>query len=131
MQYLVLLLVVVVVVLIFALSGNRGVDKIEASFEDVTDEQYAILKDSLIEVVSKDEHIWNQVGLVSSIKPHGAKDTVRVLWFNKVIRNDSYGQIAIAQMFISKKTVKDHDLHVGDYVSLRLDAQRGASINFQ
>lgn len=132
MQYAALVLVVVVVAVIAIMSTNRGVDKIQSSFEELTDEQYAILRDSVVEVDEDgpEGHAWDQVGLVSSIKPHGTSVTVRVMWFNKVIHNDSYGQVAIAQIIMPRRDVKERGLQEGDYVSLHMDTAKGASINF-
>ena len=70
------------------------------------------------EVQFVEENAWVQEAYVAKAVDKGGKISLRLLWYNKVMENNEYQTITIADASISKAEQESHNLKVGDFVKM-------------
>ncbi len=70
------------------------------------------------EVKFVEQNAWVQIAMVAKIVEKGNKFNVRMLWYNKTLENNEYQTITIADASITKAEQREHDLRVGDFVTM-------------
>ena len=108
-----IVIVFIVIVLIVAMK-----DKNEAGemVSNLTEEQKNTLMSTDVKFVDKNAFI--QQAMVVKLKDKGNKVGLRLLWFNKVIHNNEYNTITIADATIKKSEQEEHNLKYGDFVKM-------------
>lgn len=67
---------------------------------------------------------WTQDAIIAKVIDKGNKVFLKLLWFNKIIHNNYYNQLEIAEMSISKKEFIDHNLAEGSFVKLHIAPEK-------
>lgn len=65
-----------------------------------------------------DKNAFIQQAMVVKLKDKGNNVRLRLFWFNKVIHNNEYNKITIADATIKKSEQEEHNLKYGDFVKL-------------
>jgi hypothetical protein len=107
------------VVFVFAKKDNKECDELVSK---LTEEQKNILMSTDVNFV--EESAWIQNAIVSKFKDKGNKVALRLLWFNKIIKNNEYNKITIADVTITKSEQEEHNLKNGDFVKIYLAPEK-------
>ena len=109
--------ILIVIMLIAIKKTNQIQKRLE---ENLTEEQKSKL--ALTDVVftpgKNDE--WTQDAIVGEMKEKGDVYKVRLLWHNKVIRNNGYDKLQLADANIAKAEADAHGMKVGDVVKRKI-----------
>lgn len=108
-----IVIIFIVVVFILAKKDNKERDEMVSK---LTEEQKNILMSTDVNFIKKNE--WVQKAMVAKLKDKGNKVELRLLWFNKVIQNNEYNKITIADATITKSEQEEHNLKTGDFVKM-------------
>ena len=108
-----IVIIFIVVVFILAKKDNKECDEMVSK---LTEEQKNILMSTDVNFIKKNE--WVQKAMVAKLKDKGNKVELRLLWFNKVIQNNEYTKITIADATITKSEQEEHNLKTGDFVKM-------------
>ena len=108
-----IVIIFIVVVFILAKKDNKERDEMVSK---LTEEQKNILMSTDVNFIKKNE--WVQKAMVAKLKDKGNKVELRLLWFNKVIQNNEYTKITIADATITKSEQEEHNLKTGDFVKM-------------
>lgn len=101
------------VVFVIATKDSKERDEMVSK---LTEEQKNFLKATEVNFVEK--NAWVQDAIVAKINDKGNKISLRLLWYNKVIQNNEYETITIADTSITKNEQEVHNLKVGDTVQM-------------
>ena len=116
MGYLIVVLVIAAfagVVFVIAKKDNKERDEMVSK---LTEEQKNFLMATDVNFVEK--NAWTQDAMVAKINDKGNKIDLRLLWYNKVIQNNEYNTITIADASITKAEQEAHNLKIGDNVKM-------------
>lgn len=61
---------------------------------------------------------WIQEGIIGKMTEKGKKVHFRILWYNKVINNNSDDRMDIGDASLSKAEADEHNLKEGDFVNI-------------
>ena len=89
---------------------------------NLTEEQSNRLKEAEVKFV--EQNAWTQDAMVAKIKDKGNKVDLRLLWCNKTIQNAEMNSITIADANIKKSEKEEHDVKVGDFVTLYIAPEK-------
>lgn len=103
----------IIIVLIIAKKDNEEARELVSN---LTEEQKNKLMITDVKFVDKNAFI--QQAMVVKLKDKGNNVRLRLLWFNKVIHNNEYNKITIADATIKKSEQEEHNLKYGDFVKL-------------
>ncbi|KFI69243.1 hypothetical protein [Bifidobacterium magnum] len=129
MGYVAAIIALLIIIAFIWIRGNKKNKKKLDSF-DITDEQRATLKRAPVTIDKRNPHSWNQLALIQNVTKRGGRTVVDAMWYNTMINNDTMNDIAMAQFTVSYNELKDHNINVGDYVSINLDPKNGVTINY-
>lgn len=107
------IIIFVVVVFVLAIKGKKERDEMVSK---LTQEQKNILMSTDVNFV--ENNAWVQNAMVSKLVDKGNKVAVTLLWFNKVLQNNEYNTITIAELTITKSEQQQHNLKNGDFVKM-------------
>ena len=82
----------------------------------LTEEQKNFLMSTEVKFVEK--NAWVQDAIIAKINDKGNKIELRLLWYDKVIQNNEYNTITIADTSITKAEQETHNLKIGDNVKM-------------
>lgn len=122
MEYIIVFLVVGVFIAVIVMLGMKDKKAADEMVSKLTEEQKLLLTSTDVDFVK--ENVWVQKAMVANIKEKGNKTEVRMLWFNKVIKNHEYNTITIADAQITKAEQEEHNLKYGDYVKMYFDFKK-------
>lgn len=103
----------IIIVLIIAKKDNEEARELVSN---LTEEQKNKLMITDVKFVDKNAFI--QQAMVVKLKDKGNNVRLRLFWFNKVIHNNEYNKITIADATIKKSEQEEHNLKYGDFVKL-------------
>lgn len=87
-----------------------------------TEDQKKILMSTEVKFVEK--NAWIQDAIIAKINDKGDKIALRLLWYDKVIQNNEYNTITIADTSITKVEQEAHNLKIGDNVKMYLAPEK-------
>lgn len=108
-----MVVIFIVVIIIIGMKDKKEADEMVSK---LAEEQKNILMSTDVNFVEK--NAWVQKAMVAKMKDKGNKIELRLLWFNKVIQNNEYNKITIADATITKSEQEEHNLKNGDYVKM-------------
>lgn len=114
-SFIVIGIVIIFIVIVFILA-KKDKKECDEMVSRLTEEQKNILMSTDVNFVKKNE--WVQKAMVVKLKDKGNKVELRLLWFNKVIQNNEYNKITIADATIKKSEQEEHNLKSGDFVKM-------------
>lgn len=131
MEYLIAVVVIGIFIGVVMIWAKKESKNLEGYVANLTDEQKNELESTDIKWVEGKKNVWTQKGLVCNInEKNGNKVHVVVLWYNKVIQNDTLNKIQYADVNVKKAEADAHGLKVGDMVNLYIDPEKSAKIIF-
>lgn len=116
-----LVVVFIVIVIVIAMKDKKECDEFVLK---LTEEQKNKLMSTDVNFVEK--NAWVQTAMVAKVKIKGNKVDLRLLWFNKVINNNEYNKITIADASITKLEQENHNLNTGDFVKMYFAPEKTA-----
>ena len=116
MEYAIIAIIVVAIIGVIFVIAKKDSKECEEMVSKLTEEQKEFLKSTEIKFVEK--NAWIQDAIVAKIVDKGNKLSIRLLWFDKVIQNNEYNTITIADTSITKTEQEEHNLKVGDSVKM-------------
>lgn len=116
-----LVVVFIVIVIVIAMKDKKECDEFVSK---LTEEQKNKLMSTDVNFVEK--NAWVQTAMVAKVKIKGNKVDLRLLWFNKVINNNEYNKITIADASITKLEQENHNLNTGDFVKMYFAPEKTA-----
>lgn len=108
-----MVVIFIVVIIIIGMKDKKEADEMVSK---LTEEQKNIIMSTDVNFVEK--NAWVQKAMVAKFKDKGNKVELRLLWFNKVIQNNEYNKITIADATITKAEQEKHNLKNGDFVKM-------------
>lgn len=114
-----IVMIFVVIVIILGLKSKKECDEMVSK---LTEEQKNILMSTEVNFVEK--NAWVQKAMVTKINDKGNKIDIKLLWFNKVIQNNEYNTITIADVAITKSEQEEHNLKEGDFVKFYIAPEK-------
>lgn len=131
MEYVIGVVIVGVVIVFFVLWAKKEKEKLGEYVSKLTDEQKSRLENAEVQAVEGKKNVWVQEGLIGDVKIKGEKKVdLYVLWYNKVIANDTMASIEPADIKMNKSEFDAHGLKVGDYVKIEINPEKGAKVVF-
>ncbi len=103
------------VAVVFAIAKKDSRERDEM-VSKLSEEQTNYLMSTEVKFV--EQNAWVQLAMVAKIVEKGGKFNVRMLWYNKTLENNEYQTITIADATITKAEQREHDLRVGDFVTM-------------
>ena len=103
------------VAVVFAIAKKDSRERDEM-VSKLSEEQTNYLMSTEVKFV--EQNAWVQLAMVAKIVEKGGKFNVRMLWYNKTLENNEYQTITIADATITKVEQREHDLRVGDFVTM-------------
>ena len=103
------------VAVVFAIAKKDSRERDEM-VSKLSEEQTNYLMSTEVKFV--EQNAWVQLAMVAKIVEKGGKFDVRMLWYNKTLENNEYQTITIADATITKAEQREHDLRVGDFVTM-------------
>ena len=107
------IIVFIAVVYVIARKDARERDEM---VRKLSEEQKNRLEATDVETV--DSNAWVQEAMVAKMVEKGGKYSLRLLWYNKVLENNEYQSITIADTSISKREQEAYDIKEGDFVKM-------------
>lgn len=132
MEYVIGVVIVGVVIGVFVLWAKKEKEKLGEYVTKLTEEQKNRLQNAEIQPVEGKNNVWVQEGLIGDVKIRGEKKVdLYVLWYNKVIANDTMASIEPADIKMNKSEFDAHGLKVGDYVKIEINPEKEQKLFFK
>lgn len=116
MGYLIMVVVICAIIGVVFVVAKKDSKERDEMVSKLTEEQKNLLM--LTEVKFVEKNAWIQDAIVGKINDKGNKIDIRLLWYNKVIQNNEYNTITIADTSITKAEQEVHNLKIGDTVKM-------------
>lgn len=131
MAYLIGGIIVIAVIAFFYVWAKKDADRLSNYIAELTEEQKKTLEATEIEEAEGGKYAWIQDGMIcDAIVKNESKVALVVLWYNKVIQNNTLNQIQHADINMKKADFDKHGLKKGDFVKIYIDPEKGAKIVF-
>lgn len=114
------------IIVVFILAGKENKD-LNIMVSKLNDEQKNKLSMTDVNFI-EGKNEWVQQGMISEINDKGSKVALKVLWFNRVIQNNSYNKIVYADVTIKKEDFEKYNLKYGDFVKLHIAPERTTGV---
>ena len=116
MEYLIMVLILAVFVGVVFVIAKKDAKERDEMVSKLTEEQKNFLMSTEVKFV--EENAWVQDAIVAKINDKGSKIELRLLWYDKVIKNNEYNTITIADTSITKAEQEAHNLEIGSKVKM-------------
>lgn len=116
MGYLVIAVIIVAIIGVVFVVAKKDAKERDEMVSKLTEKQKNLLMLTEVEFVEK--NVWVQDAIVAKINDKGNKLDLRLLWYNKVLQNNEYNTITIADTSITKAEQEAHNLKIGDNVKM-------------
>lgn len=116
MGYLIMVVVIGAIIGVVFVVAKKDSKERDEMVSKLTEEQKNLLM--LTEVKFVEKNAWIQDAIVGKINDKGNKIDIRLLWYDKVIQNNEYNTITIADTSITKAEQETHNLKIGDIVKM-------------
>lgn len=122
MEYLIMVVVIVVFVGFVLVISKKDAKERDEMISKLTEDQKKFLMSTEVKFVEK--NAWIQDAIIAKINDKGDKIALRLLWYDKVIQNNEYNTITIADTSITKVEQEAHNLKIGDNVKMYLAPEK-------
>lgn len=116
MGYLIIAIVIGAIIGVVFVVAKKDAKERDEMVSKLTEEQKNLLM--LTEVKFVEKNAWIQDAIIGKINDKGNKLDIRLLWYDKVIQNNEYNTITIADTSITKAEQEAHNLKIGDTVKM-------------
>lgn len=132
MGTLIAVIIVVVFISIFFIWAKKDKERLDGFVSSLSTEQKEKLANTEIQAVEGEKNAWVQDGLICKVNVKNEnKVALVVLWYNKLIQNDTFNQIQHADINMKKAIFDEHKLKEGDFVKIYIDPEKSAKIIFE
>lgn len=107
------------VAVVVVLAKKEG-KKLEEMISQTTEEQRNKLALTEVNFVEGKDNEWIQDGMIAEMTTKGNKVALKILWHNKVMRNNEYDQITFGDTSVSLADAEKHGLQVGSFVKVKI-----------
>ena len=122
MGYAIMIALIVVFIAVVFVIAKKDAKERDEMVGKLTDEQKSRLEATDVDVV--ETNAWVQEAMVAKMTDKGGKYSLRLLWYNKVLENNEFQTITIADTSISKKEQEAHDVKEGDFVKMYIAPEK-------
>ncbi len=116
MGYAIMMAVIIVFIAVVYVIARKDARERDKMVSKLSEEQKNRLEATDVETV--DSNAWVQEAMVAKMVEKGGKYSLRLLWYNKVLENNEYQSITIADTSISKREKEAYDIKEGDFVKM-------------
>lgn len=116
MGYAIMMAVIIVFIAVVYVIARKDARERDEMVSKLSEEQKNRLEATDVETV--DSNAWVQEAMVAKMVEKGGKYSLRLLWYNKVLKNNEYQSITIADTSISKREQEAYDIKEGDFVKM-------------
>ena len=116
MGYAIMMAVIIVFIAVVYVIAKKDARERDEMVSKLSEEQKNRLEATDVETV--DSNAWVQEAMVAKMVEKGGKYSLRLLWYNKVLENNEYQSITIADTSISKREQEAYDIKEGDFVKM-------------
>lgn len=116
MGYAIMMAVIIVFIAVVYVIARKDARERDEMVRKLSEEQKNRLEATDVETV--DSNAWVQEAMVAKMVEKGGKYSLRLLWYNKVLENNEYQSITIADTSISKREQEAYDIKEGDFVKM-------------
>lgn len=116
MGYAIMMAVIIVFIAVVYVIARKDARERDEMVSKLSEEQKNRLEATDVETV--DSNAWVQEAMVAKMVEKGGKYSLRLLWYNKVLENNEYQSITIADTSISKREQEAYDIKEGDFVKM-------------
>lgn len=112
------------IIAVFTFLAKKNSEQNSELVGELTEEQKERLKATYVRFVEGKKAEWTQEGMVARMIDKGGKYALKVLWCNKVIRDNALGDIQYADISVSKEEAEAHGLKTGDFVKVYIAPEK-------
>ena len=116
MGYAIMMAVIIVFIAVVYVIARKDARERDEMVSKLSEEQKNRLEATDVETV--DSNAWVQEAMVAKMVEKGGKYSLRLLWYNKVLENNEYQSITIADTSISRREQEAYDIKEGDFVKM-------------
>lgn len=116
MGYAIMMAIIIVFIAVVYVIARKDARERDEMVSKLSEEQKNRLEATDVETV--DSNAWVQEAMVAKMVEKGGKYSLRLLWYNKVLENNEYQSITIADTSISKREQEAYDIKEGDFVKM-------------
>ena len=116
MGYAIMMAVIIVFIAVVYVIARKDARERDEMVRKLSEEQKNRLEATDVETV--DSNAWVQEAMVAKMVEKGGKYSLRLLWYNKVLENNEYQSITIADTSISRREQEAYDIKEGDFVKM-------------
>ena len=116
MGYAIMMAVIIVFIAVVYVIAKKDARERDEMVSKLSEGQKNRLEATDVETV--DSNAWVQEAMVAKMVEKGGKYSLRLLWYNKVLENNEYQSITIADTSISKREQEAYDIKEGDFVKM-------------
>ena len=95
--------------------------------ESMTETDKENLKNNRIEQLDSTNFTWTQIGMIGNVTESNGTMKLKVLWFNTVIKNNTYNDFQYADIKMSKDEYTNMGLQQGSYVRFFIDPNKASA----
>ena len=95
--------------------------------ESMTETDKENLKNNRIEQLDSTNFTWTQIGMIGNVTESNGTMKLKVLWFNTVIKNNTYNDFQYADIKMSKDEYTNMGLQQGNYVRFFIDPNKASA----
>lgn len=122
MVYVVAGVIIGIFVGVVVVISKKDAKELEEMTSKLTQEQKNRLMATEVQMV--EENAWVQEAYVARATDKGGKVDLRMLWYNKVMENNEFQTITIADAKISKAEQEAHNVKEGSFVKLYIAPEK-------
>lgn len=116
MGYAIMMAIIIAFIAVVYVIARKDARERDEMVRKLSEEQKNRLEATDVETV--DSNAWVQEAMVAKMVEKGGKYSLRLLWYNKVLENNEYQSITIADTSISKREQEAYDIKEGDFVKM-------------
>ena len=120
MEYVIVFAIVGAFVGVVVVLAKKEGQKLKEMVSRLTDEQKNKLALTEVNFVEGKDNEWIQEGMISEMVTKGNKVALKILWHNKVMKNNSYDQITFGDTSVTVEEAQQHNLQVGSFVKVKI-----------